>query len=52
MSTKVRVYSSSTPSWGSFDQKGGVHSMGLRCAFCQSMVDHSFAPGMEKRLGG
>jgi len=26
--------------------------MGLQCAFCHSMVDNSFAPGIEKRLDG
>jgi hypothetical protein len=37
---------------GYFDPKGGIRSMGLQCAFCHSMVDDSFAPGIGKRLDG
>jgi hypothetical protein len=37
---------------GYFDQKGGIRSMGLQCAFCHSTVDNSFAPGIGKRLDG
>jgi hypothetical protein len=37
---------------GFFDQKGGIRSMGIQCAFCHSTVDDSFAPGIGKRLDG
>jgi hypothetical protein len=31
---------------------GSVRSMGIQCAFCHSIVDNSFAPGIGKRLDG
>src|SRR5215471_18743045 len=37
---------------GFFDQKGGIRSMGIQCAFCHSTVDDSLAPGIGKRLDG
>lgn len=37
---------------GHFDEKGGIRSMGIQCAFCHSTVDNSFAPGIGKRLDG
>ena len=37
---------------GFFDEKGGIRSMGLQCAFCHSTVDDSLAPGIGRRLDG
>src|SRR6266852_2390696 len=37
---------------GFFDDKGGLRSMGLQCAFCHSTVDDSLAPGIGRRLDG
>jgi hypothetical protein len=37
---------------GSFDEKGGLKSIGITCASCHSTVDDSFAPGIGKRLDG
>lgn len=37
---------------GFFDEKGGLKSVGLTCAFCHSTVDDSFAPGIGRRLDG
>jgi cytochrome c5 len=37
---------------GFFDERGGLKSVGLTCAFCHSTVDDSFAPGIGRRLDG
>jgi hypothetical protein len=37
---------------GYFDEKGGIRSMGIQCAFCHSTVDDSLAPGIGRRLDG
>lgn len=37
---------------GSFNDKGGLHSIGIQCSFCHSTVDYSFAPGIGHRLNG
>ena len=37
---------------GFFDERGGLRSMGIQCAFCHSTVDDSFAPGIGHRLDG
>ncbi len=37
---------------GSFDESGGLKSIGITCAVCHSTVDNSFAPGIGKRLDG
>ncbi len=37
---------------GTFDAKGTLTHVGIRCAFCHSTVDNSFAPGIGKRLDG
>jgi len=37
---------------GSFNQDGGLRSMGISCALCHSTVDDSFAPGIGHRLDG
>jgi hypothetical protein len=37
---------------GFFDGRGRLTSMGITCAFCHSIVDDSFAPGIGRRLDG
>ena len=37
---------------GTFDDEGGLKSIGITCAACHSTVDDSFAPGIGKRLDG
>lgn len=37
---------------GFFDERGGLRSMGIQCAFCHSTVDDSFATGIGHRLDG
>lgn len=37
---------------GTFNEKGGLKSIGITCASCHSTVDNSFAPGIGKRLDG
>jgi len=37
---------------GIFDAGGKLQSMGIQCAFCHSIVDDSFAPGIGRRLDG
>jgi cytochrome c5 len=37
---------------GTFDEAGGLKSIGITCASCHSTVDNSFAPGIGKRLDG
>jgi len=37
---------------GFFDDAGNLVSMGIQCAFCHSVVDDSFAPGIGLRLDG
>jgi hypothetical protein len=37
---------------GFFRRDGSLRSIGLTCAFCHSMVDDSFAPGIGRRLDG
>ena len=34
------------------DDKGGLRTHGIQCAFCHSTVDDSFAPGIGHRLDG
>jgi hypothetical protein len=37
---------------GFFDSAGRPTSVGIQCAFCHSVVDDSFAPGIGRRLDG
>ena len=37
---------------GTFDGKGMLTAVGIRCSLCHSTVDDSFAPGIGKRLDG
>lgn len=37
---------------GFFDEQGGLHSVGIQCSLCHSIVDNSFAPGIGRRLDG
>jgi hypothetical protein len=37
---------------GFFNSQGTLQSIGITCAFCHSMVDDSFAPGIGRRLDG
>jgi len=37
---------------GMFDTNGNLRSMGIQCAFCHSIVDDTFSPGIGKRLDG
>ena len=37
---------------GTFDAKGKLTGIGIRCSLCHSTVDNSFAPGIGKRLDG
>jgi hypothetical protein len=37
---------------GFFRRDGSLRSIGITCAFCHSMVDDSFAPGIGRRLDG
>jgi len=37
---------------GVVDQSGHLERVGVTCALCHSSVDHSFAPGIGKRLDG
>jgi Cytochrome c len=37
---------------GFFDNKGGLRSVGIQCAFCHSTVDNALAPGIGRRLDG
>ena len=37
---------------GFFDSAGRLTSIGIQCAFCHSVVDDSFAPGIGRRLDG
>lgn len=37
---------------GTFNDQGGLKSIGVTCAACHSTVDDSFAPGIGKRLDG
>jgi hypothetical protein len=37
---------------GYFNGDGTLRSMGITCAFCHSIVDDSFAPGIGRRLDG
>jgi hypothetical protein len=37
---------------GTFDSKGKLVGMGIRCSLCHSTVDDSFAPGIGKRRDG
>lgn len=37
---------------GFFNDQGTLRSLGIRCAFCHSTVDDSFAPGIGHRLDG
>jgi hypothetical protein len=37
---------------GFFKRDGTLRSIGLTCAFCHSVVDDSFAPGIGRRLDG
>jgi hypothetical protein len=37
---------------GFFGRDRTLHSLGLTCAFCHSVVDDSFAPGIGRRLDG
>ena len=37
---------------GFSDGKGGLRTLGIQCAFCHSVVDNSFAPGIGHRLDG
>jgi hypothetical protein len=37
---------------GTFDQNGGLKTIGLTCAVCHSTVDDAFMPGIGHRLDG
>jgi hypothetical protein len=37
---------------GFLNADGSLNSVGIQCAPCHSNVDHSFAPGIGKRLDG
>jgi hypothetical protein len=37
---------------GFFDDRGGLTSLGIQCAFCHSTVNDSVRPGIGKRLDG